>query len=81
MEALSARAVALPDLREVKCPVLIIAGSNDNFTPLELAESMKNSIKDAVLKVLSTGHAAAVEAPEEFNQTVLDFMRKLHWPQ
>jgi pimeloyl-ACP methyl ester carboxylesterase len=77
MEALSADRVAPPDVRKVTCPVLIIAGDKDSFTALDLAESMKNSIKDAVLKVLSTGHAAAIEAPKEFNQVVLDFMNKL----
>ena len=80
MQAMSAEAVGLPDLRKVKCPVLIIAGANDSFTPLDTVESMKNSIKDAVSKVLPTGHAAAVEAPKEFNQAVLEFMKKVHWP-
>ena len=80
MQAMGAEAVGLPDLRKVKCPVLIIAGANDSFTPLDVVESMKNSIKDAVSKVLPTGHAAAVEAPKEFNQAVLEFMEKLHWP-
>ena len=81
MEALGAQTVAPPDVRKLTCPVLIIAGDKDSFTGLDVAESMKNSIKDAVLKVLSTGHAAAIEAPREFNQTVLDFMKKLCWPQ
>jgi 3-oxoadipate enol-lactonase len=80
MQAMGAEAVGVPELRKVKCPVLIIAGTNDSFTPLDVAESMKNSIKDAVSKVLPTGHAAAIEAPKEFNQAVLDFMKKLHWP-
>jgi len=80
MEAMGEEAVGLPDLRKVKCPVLIIAGTNDSFTSLDVVESMKNSIKDAVSKVLPTGHAAAIEAPKEFNQTVLEFIKKLHWP-
>ena len=77
MEALDTETCAPVDLGRVKCPVLIIAGDSDNLTPLEVAESTKNSMKDATLKVLSTGHASAIEAPKEFNQTVLDFMKKL----
>jgi pimeloyl-ACP methyl ester carboxylesterase len=38
---------------------------------------MKEAIADAELKVLPTGHASALEAPEEFNRTVLDFMAGL----
>jgi pimeloyl-ACP methyl ester carboxylesterase len=81
MEALSADRAPPPDVRKVTCSVLIIAGDKDSFIALDVAESMKNSIKDAALKVLSTGHAAAIEAPKEFNQTVLHFMKKLRWPQ
>jgi pimeloyl-ACP methyl ester carboxylesterase len=80
MQAMDAGAGSPPDLTKVKCPVLIIAGTHDGFTSLDVVESMKNSLKDAVSKVLPTGHAAAVEAPKEFNQTVLEFMKKLHWP-
>lgn len=77
MEALNTEVSAPADLRKVKCPVLIIAGDSDNLMPLEVAESTKNSMNDAALKVLSTGHASAIEAPKEFNQAVLDFMKKL----
>jgi pimeloyl-ACP methyl ester carboxylesterase len=65
------------DLSRLKCPALIIAGDNDGFMELSVAESMKQSIPNAVLKVLPTGHAAAIETPEAFNQAVLDFMQGL----
>ena len=44
---------------------------------VSVAESMKGAIKNALLKILPTGHAAAIEMPAEFNQTVLDFVRRL----
>ena len=77
MQAMFAEADAIPDLSSLKCPVLIIAGESDSFMEVAVAESMKSSIENSVLKVLSTGHAAAIEAPEEFNRAVLDFVERL----
>ena len=67
------------DLSRLKCPALIIAGDSDGFMDLSVAESMKKSINNAVLEVLPTGHAAAVESPREFNRAVLDFVKGLQW--
>jgi pimeloyl-ACP methyl ester carboxylesterase len=80
MKTLEAKRLAAADLSKVTCPVLILAGDSDGFLPLNVAESMKSFMKDAALKVLHTGHAAAIEAPKEFNQAVLDFMKKVEWP-
>lgn len=77
MQMMVAEATAPPDLGRLICPTLIIAGESDGFMPLDVAETMKRSIKDAVLKVLPTGHAAALEAPESFNKAVLDFLEGL----
>ena len=77
MESLFAAIENPPDLSQVKCPVLIIAGENDGFMPLDVAQSMKNAMPQAVLKVLPTGHASAIEAPEEFNAAVMEFLKGL----
>ena len=69
-----------PDWSRLKCPVLIIAGERDGLMETGVAELMKDSISDAVLEKLPTGHAAAIETPEEFNQLVLDFMKGLQGP-
>jgi pimeloyl-ACP methyl ester carboxylesterase len=65
------------DLGRVECPVLIIAGDSDSFMEVSVAESMKKAMRNAALQVLPTGHAAAIEAPAEFNQAVLGFVRGL----
>jgi 3-oxoadipate enol-lactonase len=67
------------DLSRLKCPVLIIAGENDGLMDKRVAKSMKESIGNAVLKMLPTGHAAALELPQEFNKAVLDFLKDLRW--
>ena len=65
-----------PDITRLKCPVLCIAGEHDGFH-VESAKSMARLIDDVTVKILKTGHASAIEAPEEFNQAVLDFMKRL----
>ena len=66
-----------PILSRLKCPALIIAGQYDAFMAVEVAESMMGRIDDATLKILPTGHAAAIESPEEFNRAVIDFMNRI----
>ena len=76
MMAMGAAAQVPVDLDQVKCPVLILAGTSDNFMPLNVAEEMHKKLKGAVLKTFPTGHIAAIEAPEAFNEAVLDFLNK-----
>ena len=66
-----------PDLSQLKCPALIIAGEHDGFMTLDIMESMEKAIKDVTSTVFPTGHASAIEEPEGFNKAVLDFMNRL----
>jgi len=66
-----------PDLKKLKCPTLIIAGEYDAITSVDIAQSMARAINKVTIKILPTGHASAIEAPEAFNQAVLDFMKNL----
>ncbi len=66
-----------PDLGRLACPVLMIAGEYDAFTPLESAQATHEAILGSRLEVLPTGHAAALEAPDEFNRIVLDFLEEV----
>lgn len=68
------------DFGSLRCPVLIIAGDRDGFMDVRVAESMKKAIGNSEVKVLPTGHAAAIEEPEAFNETVLRFLERLVWP-
>jgi pimeloyl-ACP methyl ester carboxylesterase len=66
-----------PDLRQLKCATLIIAAQYDSLTAVDAVFSMAKAIPDAAVRVLPTGHASAIEAPEAFNQAVLKFINKL----
>ena len=66
-----------PDLSRVECPVLLIAGEYDPFMNLEVVKGMEKDMARAILKILPAGHATAIEAPEAFNEVVLDFINSL----
>lgn len=76
MMAMGASAQVPVDLDRIQCPVLMLAGTSDNFMPLSVAEEMHKKLKKAILKTFSTGHIAAIEAPRDFNETVLAFLDK-----
>jgi len=66
-----------PDLSRVECPVLLIAGEYDPFMNIEVLKGMEKEMSRTALKILGAGHATAIEAPEAFNEVVLEFMKFL----
>ena len=77
--AASARALMRFDvaarLGEIACPTLVIAGAIDQTVPLAAKEALTRGIPGARLVVLpDSGHATPVDAPDAFNQAVLDFV-------
>ena len=66
-----------PDLGQVKCPVLIIAGEHDAFMALDAVKSMEERFKDSTSVIFPTGHASAIEVPDQFNKAVSEFMERL----
>jgi pimeloyl-ACP methyl ester carboxylesterase len=66
-----------PDPARLACPVLLIAGAHDAFVPLESMRNTQAMIPGSRLEVLPTGHAAALEAPDQFNRIVLDFLAEV----
>jgi len=74
MEAIDEALDAPIDLGRIQCPVLITTGENDILMGPDVAEYMQKRISAAELKVLPTGHVAPIEAPEDFNRIVLNFI-------
>ena len=66
-----------PDVSKLSCPTLVIGGESDGLMGAESAKATQALIPDSQLKVMPTGHAAAIEQPEEFNSTVLGFLASL----
>lgn len=63
-------------LPEIHQPVLLLWGSNDKITPPSVAEQFERLLPNATLVYLpKCGHAAMMEQPEQFNETLTEFLR------
>jgi 3-oxoadipate enol-lactonase len=77
--ALRARAERIDYLAEVfpaiDIPALVIVGRQDAFTPVAMAEEMKQHLQNCKLVVIEdAGHMPNLEHPDEFNEIVLEFL-------
>ena len=75
-----ARASAAADLRdvlpEVSVPTLVIHGGDDRRSPLAVSEALHAGIPGSRLAVVEgAGHMTNLEAPQEFNRLVREFLR------
>jgi 3-oxoadipate enol-lactonase len=61
-------------LPRIRAPTLIIAGRHDPSTTIEVAEFMQSRIPGARLAVIDAAHIANVERPQEYGDTVLQFL-------
>ncbi len=66
------------ELAEVRVPVAIVQGEDDEFIKREHAEYLARSIPGAELVILpDVTHFAPLQRPELFNATVLAFLRRV----
>ena len=60
---------------DVAVPALLIAGAHDNLRMPNFAQELKKQIPNAVLQMFpEAGHCPQIDAPEEFNRVVIDFL-------
>ena len=76
-----AKASAAADLREVlpqvAVPTLVIHGREDRRSPLSVSEALHAGIPNSRLAVIGgAGHLTNLEAPDEFNRLVREFLRE-----
>jgi 3-oxoadipate enol-lactonase len=70
------------ELRNVRVPTLVITGSQDSLTPVGDAEELAELIPGARLVLLSgAAHGLMAEAPNAFNDAVLQFLAKVDGEQ
>jgi 3-oxoadipate enol-lactonase len=60
-------------LSRIAVPVLVIAGSQDQSTPVAMGEQLVASIAGARFAIIEAAHLSNVEQPEEFNRLVRNF--------
>jgi pimeloyl-ACP methyl ester carboxylesterase len=62
-------------LPHIDVPTLLVYGDRDVRAPLPVAEALQTAIADSKLVVLpDAGHLCNIEAPDEFNDAVRDFL-------
>lgn len=72
--------IILRQLRDVRCPSLIIGGDNDVILP-EHTMQIARAIPRSYLWILpNSGHSTLVHYSEEFNRVVMDFFKKPYRP-
>lgn len=65
------------DLGAIKVPTLVVVGSADRLTTVEMAQEIASDIPGAELVVIEdAGHLVNIEKPAEFNLVVFDFLRR-----
>jgi pimeloyl-ACP methyl ester carboxylesterase len=63
-------------LPHIDVPKLLVYGDQDVRAPLTVARDLRAAISGSRLVVLpDAGHVCNVEAPDEFNAAVRDFLR------
>jgi 3-oxoadipate enol-lactonase len=78
LQGMRDRPVSTNLLHQVKCPALIIHGSNDQLIPVSEAEMMAKEIPNSHLVVIpEAGHLLNLERPDLFNQVVRKFLLSL----
>ncbi len=67
----------MPELGDIDCPTLVLAGENDPYCPPRASEMIAAAIPGAKLTVIpAAGHCVHWELPELTNELVLEFIEK-----
>ena len=65
------------DPGRIHCPVLLVAGEEDQVAPPSVAQMMRERLRSGGVTVLSKcGHWMTIERPEECNQALRDFLQR-----
>lgn len=65
-------------LNEIKLPALIVCAGEDRLTPVKYSEYLNTNISNSRLETIAdAGHMVMQEKPDEFNQTLEEFVKEL----
>lgn len=78
IRSLMTRPDSTPQLESITVPVRLVAGRDDELTPVLLHEQMHARVPGSTLTVIEgAGHLSNVEQPETFNQALSGFLSRL----
>lgn len=67
-----------PDLPNISCPTLVIAGKQDKVCPPEIHKKMTELIPNAQLSIIEEcGHLSTMEQPETVNQVIIKWWKSI----
>lgn len=76
--AMAERADAVPVLKEITCPTLVLVGELDPATPPEEVRGIAEGIRGARFEVIpGAAHLPNLEQPEAFNRALVSFLDAL----
>jgi pimeloyl-ACP methyl ester carboxylesterase len=74
-KAIMGRIDSRPSLQKITVPAVMVCGTEDALTPPDQAEEIASLIPGAKLHLIpGAGHLSCLEAPEEVNKILLDFL-------
>ncbi len=77
INALVTRPDASAYLAEISCPVLLVVGEQDQWSPVSQHRDMLQLLPDAQLEVIQqAGHFAPIEQPEKVARLTADFLTR-----
>lgn len=66
------------EISGIKVPTLIVVGADDRLTPLKYSKFLNDSISGSEMcAVENAGHLVMIEQPQEFNNAIETFLKKL----
>ena len=76
-QAAMLRVDSRPTLPDIRCPVLVVCGREDQTTPLALSEELAAMIPGARLVVIEAcGHMAPLERPDMVTQAMVEWLAR-----
>jgi 3-oxoadipate enol-lactonase len=79
LHALAERKETCTKLHEIKVPVLIMVGKEDEITPPAAAQLMHEKIKNSLLRIIEhAGHLSNMENSREFNDQLKKFVATIY---
>ena len=64
-------------VHEIRCPAMVVAGSDDRVIPPEKGKALSQAIEGCEYHLIDgVGHIGYAEKPEAFNRIILDFLSR-----
>lgn len=77
IRALIGRPNATAYLPEIRCPILLLTGRQDGWSPVAQHQEIANAVPDAELAIIEdAGHFAPVEQPEAVTSRIVEWLQR-----